>query len=204
MAAARTQHNSELSEKFFAKMKTLFPDLKHDLLSASILLANTYISSEKSDRFWNLKKQIKQSSVRPQIGRSWTCVNGQVFVSDIFSLKNKKRKHFLFQEFRAHDRSHPRSDEIYQEVDSLTKELIENGHKFDSRWVTRPIDIDETIESVLSGHSERLAIALNFIQRPIPSPIQITKNLRICGDCRKCSNRLISTLFDNYNCRCSD
>ncbi|CAF0804520.1 unnamed protein product [Adineta steineri] len=42
---------------------------------------------------------------------------------------------------------------------------------------------DETEESILSGHSERLAIAFNLIQRPIPNRIQIMKNLRVCGDC---------------------
>ena len=67
----------------------------------------------------------------------------------------------------------------------MTKQLIQFGHQFDSRWITRPLGNDETIQSALSGHSERLAIALNFIQKIIPSPIQITKNLRICGDCRK-------------------
>ena len=44
---------------------------------------------------------------------------------------------------------------------------------------------DETVESILNSHSERLALAFNLIQRPIPSRIQIVKNLRICGDCRK-------------------
>ena len=97
----------------------------------------------------------------------------------------EREKCYLLKEFRAHDRSHPQSDEIYREVDSLTKELIQFGHQFDSRWITRALGNDETIQSVLSGHSERLAIAFNFIQKTIPSPIQITKNLRICGDCRK-------------------
>ena len=44
---------------------------------------------------------------------------------------------------------------------------------------------DETEESMLSGHSERLAIAFNLIQHPIPTRIQIMQNLRVCGDCRK-------------------
>ena len=44
---------------------------------------------------------------------------------------------------------------------------------------------DETIASLLCGHSERLAIAFNFIQNPVPSRIQIVKNLRVCGDCRE-------------------
>ena len=52
----------------------------------------------------------------------------------------------------------------------------------------------ESIESVLNGHSERLALAFNFIQRPIPTRIQITKNLRICGDCRECLGRSLRPL----------
>jgi hypothetical protein len=51
---------------------------------------------------------------------------------------------------------------------------------------------DETVQSILNGHSERLAIALNLIQRPIPSRIQIVNNLRICGDCRELFSYLSS------------
>lgn len=51
--------------------------------------------------------------------------------------------------------------------------------------MTRELNQEETIESALCGHSERLAIAFNFIQRPVPDFIQITKNLRVCGNCRK-------------------
>ncbi|CAF4668303.1 unnamed protein product, partial [Rotaria magnacalcarata] len=61
----------------------------------------------------------------------------------------------------------------------------EYGHKYDSSWITRPVKEDESVESILCSHSEKLAIAFNFIQRPVPSIIQITKNLRICGDCRE-------------------
>ena len=89
------------------------------------------------------------------------------------------------QEFKAHDHTHPRSAEIYAELDRLAHEIKAHGHEFDSSWITRPLNDDETIESVLCGHSEKLAIAFNLIQRPRPSLIQITKNLRVCGDCRK-------------------
>jgi hypothetical protein len=67
----------------------------------------------------------------------------------------------------------------------LSAELIEYGHSYDSSWISRPLAEDETVESVLCGHSEKLAIAFNFIQRTKPSFIQVTKNLRMCGDCRK-------------------
>jgi hypothetical protein len=91
----------------------------------------------------------------------------------------------VLKKFQAHDHSHPRSNEIYAELDRLSNELKEHGHQYDSSWITRSLKDGETIESVLCGHSEKLAIAFNLIQRPQPSIIQITKNLRVCGDCRK-------------------
>ncbi len=90
----------------------------------------------------------------------------------------------LFQRFRAHDQSHPRSQEIYAEAEKISKQLIQHGHKYDSSWVTRALNEDETIASVLCGHSERLAIAWGFVANPDARRLQLTKNLRVCGDCR--------------------
>ncbi|UJR34285.1 hypothetical protein I4U23_021689 [Adineta vaga] len=73
--------------------------------------------------------------------------------------------------FIAHDRSHPRSKEIYDELSRLSKKLKEHGHEYDSRC-------------------EKLAIAFNFIQQPRPSFIQITKNLRVCGDCHRATKMI--------------
>ena len=91
---------------------------------------------------------------------------------------------FYLQEFQAHDRSHPRSAEIYAEVERQSTQLKAHGHVYDSKWITRPLKAGETTESVLNGHSEKLAIAYNFIQQPRPTFIQVTENLRMCGDCR--------------------
>ena len=82
MSGARNQYNNNLSNKLFLRMQKLFPDQKEDLLSASILLANTYFSAEQSDQTENLRKEVSESPVRRQVGRSWTCVNGQIVVSD--------------------------------------------------------------------------------------------------------------------------
>ncbi|CAM4833947.1 unnamed protein product [Rotaria magnacalcarata] len=57
----------------------------------------------------------------------------------------------------------------------------------DSSWIARQLNKDKTIESVLCGHSEKLAIAFKLIPRSLPEFTQITKDLRICGDCRECS-----------------
>ena len=67
----------------------------------------------------------------------------------------------------------------------LSEELIEHGREYDSSWITHPLNNDESIESVLCDHSEKLAIEFNFIKKSVPSVIQITKNLRVCGDCHK-------------------
>jgi len=67
----------------------------------------------------------------------------------------------------------------------MSVELTNNGHQYDGSWITRELSDDESIETVLCGHSEKLAIAFNFIQQPVPDVIHVSKNLRVCGDCRK-------------------
>ena len=71
--------------------------------------------------------------------------------------------------------------------------LKEHGYEANSAWNTRPLDNDQSVEEVLCSHSEKLAIAFNLIQDPQPTVIELTKNLRICGDCRK--YRLIEDRF---------
>ncbi|CAF4897003.1 unnamed protein product [Rotaria magnacalcarata] len=93
----------------------------------------------------------------------------------------------------AHDRSHPRSNKIYTEDEKITNEIIKYGHIYDSSWITRVLTEDETVESVLCGHSERLAIAWGFVANPNASKLQMMKNLRICGDCHR-STKLIAAI----------
>ncbi|CAF5203614.1 unnamed protein product, partial [Rotaria magnacalcarata] len=115
--------------------------------------------------------------------------------------------------------SHPRSSEIHAEVEKMSQQLIEHGHKYDSSWITRPLNKGETIASVLCGHSEKLAIAWNFVAHPNTSRIQVTKNLRVCGDCH-CATKLIAAIrqceiivrdanrihhfYTNGQCSCND
>ena len=65
------------------------------------------------------------------------------------------------------------------------EEVAELGHQPDASSVTRPLREGETIASALFGHSERLAIAWNFVEKPTTTRIQVAKNLRVCTDCRK-------------------
>ncbi|CAF5065202.1 unnamed protein product, partial [Rotaria magnacalcarata] len=67
----------------------------------------------------------------------------------------------------------PRSNEIYAEGEKISNEIIKYGHQYDSSWITRVLDEDETVEAVLCGHSERLAIAWGFVANPNASKLQM-------------------------------
>ncbi|CAF5177051.1 unnamed protein product [Rotaria magnacalcarata] len=158
LSGARTSHNSTLSEKIYLRVKSLFPDQKDALTSGSILLCNIYSSLGDHEEAENIRlNRIKEVGKKVQAGLSWTEVNGEIV------------------QFKAHDRSHSRSKEIYAEAERISSELIKHGHNYDSSWITRPLHENETIESILCAQSERLAIAFNFIQETKPSFIQITK-----------------------------
>ncbi|CAF5153906.1 unnamed protein product, partial [Rotaria sp. Silwood1] len=171
LSGARNHRNRQLAEKIYDRMKSVFPGEKQSLLSGAILLSNIYSSFGEYELAMDIRsKQKNELGINIKVGVTWTMANGELV------------------EFKAHDMSHPRSSEIYAELDRLALLLLKHGHTFDSSWITRKLDTYESIQSVLCGHSEKLAIAFNLIQRPIPSTIQITKNLRICGDCRKSQN----------------
>ncbi|CAF5029348.1 unnamed protein product [Rotaria sp. Silwood1] len=141
LSGTRNHRNSQLAEKIYDRMKSLFPDEKQSLLSGAFLLSNIYSSFGEYERAMDIRsKQKNELGLNIKVGVTWTMVNDELV------------------EFKAHDVSHPRSEEIYAQLDRLTLLLLKHGH------------------------TEKLAIAFNLIQRPIPSIIQITKNLRICGD----------------------
>ena len=202
LSGARTHRQSALSQRLYNRMQALFPDQKSKLISASILLSNTLISTGNQQQAQEVRAhRIKKFGSKVTPGVSWTDVNNETVVKHVGqdALVHTMLSVCL-QEFRAHDRTHPRSSEIYAELDCVTAELKENGHEFDPSCITRPLAEGETVESVLCGHSEKLAIAFNLIQRPRPTFIEVKKNLRMCVDCRTCR------CFPDgvsYHCLCS-
>ncbi|UJR34389.1 hypothetical protein I4U23_021797 [Adineta vaga] len=201
LSGARNRNNIHLSQNVYDRMKKLFLSTTNSLVSAAVLLANVYGSLGDIDKAKDIRIQLHQSNTKKKIGLTWTHVNGQLY------------------QFRAHDQSHPRSDEIYAEIKKMSQELIEHGHQYDSSWITRSLNETETVESVLCGHSERLAIAWNFVANPNVSQIQLTKNLRVCGDCHR-ATKLIAAIrqceiivrdanrihhfYTNGQCSCND
>ncbi|CAF1464632.1 unnamed protein product [Adineta steineri] len=188
LSGARNSRQSHLSQEIYKRMQLLFPNEKHHLRSASVLLCNISSSLGDHEEAQALRlDRIKEFGNKVQVGLSWTEVNGEVV------------------QFTAHDQSHPRSKEIYAEAQRISSELVKYGHVHDANWITRPLREHETAESVLCSHSERLAIAFNFIEGRKPSFIQITKNLRVCGDCHQATKliakiRQVEIVVRDANC----
>ncbi|KAH0971685.1 hypothetical protein GBA52_023841 [Prunus armeniaca] len=85
-------------------------------------------------------------------------------------------------QFSTGDRTHPRSEKIYAMLESLDKKLELAGYVPDTNFVLH--DVDEEVKlGMLYSHSEKLAIAFGLIATADGTPIRITKNLRVCGDC---------------------
>ena len=51
--------------------------------------------------------------------------------------------------------------------------------------IARLIRRYETAKPIVKAHSEMLAIAFSFTQRPVPSVIEVNNNIRMCADCRE-------------------
>ncbi|CAF1987753.1 unnamed protein product [Rotaria magnacalcarata] len=180
LSGLRNNRNRYLSEKIYNRMKSFFPDQKQDLVAGVILLSNIYSSVGEHELATTFRSdQINYLGKNVKLGLSCTEVNGQLVT------------------FHAHDHSHERSSEIFSEIDRLTSELIAYGYKCDSSWITRRLKEGETDLSVLCGHSERIAIAYNFVEQPDTKFIQITGNLRVCGDCHQ-AIKLIAKIRQCY------
>ncbi|CAM4956263.1 unnamed protein product, partial [Rotaria socialis] len=154
LSGARNNRDTILSEKIFNRMLSLFPDEKDNLMSSVILVSNTYSSLGEDEQAHDFRSHHqKKLGTRVKVGLSWTEVNGEV------------------TGFSAYDRLHPSSLKIQAELSRIAKELIENGHQFNSSCITRRLNEGETVESVLMGVTIRMFyrdIELFYFNHPCP------------------------------------
>ena len=91
MSGARTQRNTSLSETLLNRVTKQFPDRQDYRPTASKLLVNTYSSTDGNDRSSELKRQIEESPMEAETGRSWTYVNDELVVSDRSNRKERTK-----------------------------------------------------------------------------------------------------------------
>ncbi|GAV58577.1 PPR domain-containing protein/PPR_2 domain-containing protein/DYW_deaminase domain-containing protein [Cephalotus follicularis] len=160
LAACRVHRNVEMGRHAAEKLISLQPQDS----AAYVLLSNIYAASGNWQQREKVRKWMDERKVKKEAGCSWIEVK-------------KKTYSFL-----AADRSHLLSDRIYSKLEELSTRLKDAGYQPDTNYVLQDID-DEHKETILSHHSERLAIAFGLIATPPGTPLQIVKNLRVCGDC---------------------
>jgi hypothetical protein len=120
--------------------------------------------------------------------------------------------------FSSGDDSAPQSEAIYKSLEILYSLMAKEGYIPDPREVSQNLEEEEEKRRLICGHSERLAIAFGLLNTEPGTPLQVMKNLRVCGDCHEVT-KLISKivgreilvrdanrfhLFKDGTCSCKD
>ncbi|BFG26206.1 hypothetical protein CerSpe_124800 [Prunus speciosa] len=141
-----------------------------------VQLSNLYASVRLWDRVAKVRVLMREKGLTKDLGHSLIEINGKL------------------QAFHVGDKSHPRSKEIYEELESLERRLKEAGFIPHTESVLHDLNQEET-EETLCNHSERLAIAYGLISSAPGTTLRITKNLRACVNCHS-ATKLISKLVN--------
>ncbi|KAM1358500.1 hypothetical protein TB2_045469 [Malus domestica] len=141
-----------------------------------VQLSNLYASARLWDHVAKVRVLMREKGLIKDLGHSLIEVNGKL------------------QAFHVGDKSHPRSKEIYEELESLERRLKEAGFIPNTDSVLHDLNHEET-EETLCNHSERLAIAYGLISTAPGTTLRITKNLRACVNCHS-ATKLISKLVN--------
>ncbi|THG22454.1 hypothetical protein TEA_023025 [Camellia sinensis var. sinensis] len=114
-------------------------------------------------------------------------------------------------------RVHPELKLIREKLNEVEKKMKLEGYVPDLDFALHYVG-EEQKEKLLLWHSEKLAIAYGLIRMLLGTPIQVFKNLRVCGDCHR-ATKYISAIerreiivrdttrfhhFKNGICSCGD
>ncbi|KAG5627236.1 hypothetical protein H5410_012454 [Solanum commersonii] len=130
----------------------------------NVLASNVYASLGKWDQVRTIRKSLKARGLRKDPGCSWIEICNRVFI------------------FGTGDRSFQQFKQVNELIEDLNRTMDKEGYVADLKFVLHDVGEDEKI-NLLYGHSERLAIAFGLLNTKEGSPLQVMKNLRVCGDC---------------------
>eukprot|EP01018_Ginkgo_biloba_P010548 Gb_15394 [translate_table: standard] len=160
LSSCRIHGNIELAKR---AAECLFELEPHDS-GTYILLSNIYATAGRWEDAAKVRKMMKERGVRKNPGCSWIEVKNRVHA------------------FMVEDRTHPQIEEIYAMLETLDEQMKKAGYVPNTDFVVQDVEQEQKRQS-LSHHSEKLAVAFGLISTPPGTPIQIIKNLRVCGDC---------------------
>ncbi|KAK6240300.1 hypothetical protein SCA6_005689 [Theobroma cacao] len=150
--------------------------LEPDVASHYVLLSNIYSSAQLWDKANDVRKKMKEMGVRKEPGCSWIEFGDEV------------------HKFLAGDASHAQSGQLHKFLETLSEKMRKEGYVPDTSCVLHNVDEEEK-ETLLCGHSEKLAIAYGLLNYPPGTTIRVAKNLRVCNDCHE-ATKYISRITD--------
>ncbi|KAG1347154.1 pentatricopeptide repeat-containing protein, mitochondrial [Cocos nucifera] len=127
-----------------------------------VLVANMYARSGRWIEAEGVRQLMEERGVEKEIAVSWIEINRRVHT------------------FRVEDRSHPLSQEIYEKLHKLIKEIKTAGYSPGISDMK-----DGRREESLFYHCEKLAFAFGDLSTAPGVSLRIMKNLRVCGDCHR-------------------
>ncbi|XP_020253157.1 pentatricopeptide repeat-containing protein At4g02750-like [Asparagus officinalis] len=160
LGACRIHQNVELGRRVAERLFEMEPQYS----AHYVLLSNIYASLKMWDEVEEVRKLMRLRGVKKEPGCSW------------MQIKNKMHV------FITNDKQHEQIKEIHRKLKDLYDWLRGSGYVPDTKFVLHDLE-EEQKENVLLYHSEKLAVAYALLATPEGTPIQILKNLRICGDC---------------------
>lgn len=172
LGACKTYGNVDMAEQVSRKLVEMGSNSCGDF----VLLSNVYAQRERWDDVGRVREAMKNRDVRKVPGFSYTEVEGVV------------------HKFLNGDRSHPSWREIYRKLEEVRFRIEAYGYVPETNYVLHDIGQEEK-ENALCYHSEKLAVAFGLISTSEGTPIQVIKNLRICGDCHAVI-KLISKIYE--------
>ncbi|MQL77813.1 hypothetical protein Taro_010207 [Colocasia esculenta] len=173
LGACAIHGNTRLGEEAGDRLLELEPG--ND--GAYVLLSNLYAKSGRWESVGRLRKEMKDRGVRKEPGCSSMEVDGVV------------------HEFLVGDISHPHRDKVYAKLEEMLWRSKELGYVADVSQVLQDVEGEGARERMLWLHSEKLAMAFGLISTSGPSPIRISKNLRVCEDCHAAA-KFVSEAYD--------
>ncbi|KAL1217360.1 Pentatricopeptide repeat-containing protein [Cardamine amara subsp. amara] len=158
--SCRLQNNVDLAEIAAEK---LF-DLEPENTGTYVLLSNIYAAKGMWTEVDSIRNKMESLGLKKNPGCSWIQVKNRVYT------------------LLAGDKSHPQIDQITEKMDEISKEMRKSGHRPNLDFALQDVEEQEQ-EQMLWGHSEKLAVVFGLLNTPEGTPLQVIKNLRICGDC---------------------
>ncbi|XP_038698459.1 pentatricopeptide repeat-containing protein At1g34160 isoform X2 [Tripterygium wilfordii] len=172
LSASITYNNVEIAE--IASQKLV--DMGSSSCGDFVLLSNVYAKHERWNDVGRVREAMKSRDVKKLPAFSYIELEGTM------------------HKFFTNDYSHEKWREIHRKMEEISFRIKEHGYVAETSFVLHDIEEEEK-ESALCYHSEKLAVAFGLTSTNEGMPIQVIKNLRICGDCHAVI-KIISKIYN--------